>query len=217
MGTHRFTARLDEERAAWVEEIAEQHDASAAWVLRQAVDAVRDGGVSVLSAPERTEPVLSDADRTAPDRTADLQEQLDRIEADVSAVRAAVESEASVASGEPSTQAGDTPVESEPSEAGSEADVDDLLEDWAHGRGEQERQASDEVAREALLWLREHGGEVRKADVPLDELGEDDPLGRTTDTLWTQVVRAAFQHAAGRGAVDQPTSRTYRWVGDVDE
>jgi hypothetical protein len=43
-----------------------------------------------------------------------------------------------------------------------------------------------------------------------------DLLERTTDTLWTQVVRAAFQHATGRGAVEQPTSRTYRWVGDVD-
>jgi hypothetical protein len=29
-------------------------------------------------------------------------------------------------------------------------------------------------------------------------------------------VRAAFQHATDRGAVEQPTSRTYRWVGDVD-
>jgi hypothetical protein len=211
MGTHRFTARLDDERAAWVEEIAEQHDASAAWVLRQAVDAVRDGGVSLLSAPERTEPVQSDANRTAPDRTADLQEQLDRIEADVSAVRAAVESEPGVASDEPAAEADLTPVKSEPTQAGSEADVDDLLDDWAHGRSEEERQASDEVARDALVWLREHGGEVRRSDVPLGEFRESDPLGRTEDTLWTQVVRSGFQHAAERGAVEQPTSRTYRW------
>ena len=211
MGTHRFTARLDDERAAWVEEIAEAHDASAAWVLRQAVDAVREGGVSVLSAPDRTEAVSNGAERTAPDRTAGLQGQLDRIEADVSAVRAAVESEDSAGRGEVSPSADELPTEPEPAQAGSHADVDELLDDWAHGRSEEERQASDEVAREALVWLREHGGEVRRADVPLDDLHESDPLGRTEDTLWTQVVRAAFQDAAERGVVEQPTSRTYRW------
>lgn len=221
MASHRFTVRLDEDQAAWVEREADRRDRSQAWVLSEVVDAVREGGESVYTAPDST-----DAHRTAPTHTDAVRKQLDRIEADVTAVREAVEREGDTSTADaPARDSGseatpDSPAEPadahEATAGDTAAAVEDVLADWSHGRGEQEREASREVAREALAWLRDHGGEVRKTDVPLDELGEDDPLGRTTDTLWTQVVRAAFQHATDEGAVEQPTSRTYRWVGDVD-
>ncbi len=70
MPPERFTVHLDDERAEWVAEQAEQRDASRAWVLRQAVDAAR-GADSVYTD--------SGADRTA-DR---LDDRLARIEAAV--------------------------------------------------------------------------------------------------------------------------------------
>ena len=219
MASHRFTIRLDDAQADWVEQETDRRDRSQAWVLGEVVDAVREGGESVYTAPDSI-----DAHRTAPDHTDAVRKQLDRIEADVTAVREAVEREddaggtGSSARDRESEPTADAPAEPatahEPTAGDTAAAVEDILADWSHGRGEQEREASREVAREALTWLRDHSGEVRKADVPLDELGEDDPLGRTTDTLWTQVVRAAFQHATEKGAVEQPTSRTYRWVGE---
>jgi hypothetical protein len=220
MASHRFTIRLDDAQADWVEQEANRRDRSQAWVLSEVVDAVREGGESVYATPDRT-----DAHRTAPKHTDAVREQLDRIEADVTAVREVVEREGDASTADAPARDGEheaaTDAPAEPATAheatagDTAAAVEDVLADWSHGRGAQEREASAQVAHEALTWLRDHGGEVRKADVPLDELGEDDPLGRTTDTLWTQVVRAAFQHATDRGAVEQPTSRTYRWVGEA--
>jgi hypothetical protein len=42
---------------------------------------------------------------------------------------------------------------------------------------------------------------------PLEEWAAEDPLDRTAETLWTEVVRDAYQHAAGQGYVEQPYSR----------
>jgi hypothetical protein len=219
MASHRFTIRLDDAQADWVEKEADRRDRSQAWVLGEVVDAVREGGESVYTAPDST-----DAHRTASQHTDAVREQLDRIEADVTAVREVVEREDDASgTGSSARDRESEPTAGAPAELATAheatagdtaAAVEDVLANWSHGRGEQEREASAQVAREALTWLHDHGGEVRKADVPLDELGEDDPLGRTTDTLWTQVVRAAFQHATEKGAVEQPTSRTYRWVGE---
>jgi hypothetical protein len=44
----------------------------------------------------------------------------------------------------------------------------------------------------------------------------EDLVGRTAETLWTEVVRDAYQHAAGQGYVEQPHSRAYRWIGSED-
>jgi len=96
-------------------------------------------------------------------------------------------------------------------------DVDPIaeaLKGWSYGRTDEEQAANDTVARKSLEWLRDEGGEeVKQEDVPLGELAEEDPEGRKPDTLWRSVVRGAWQHAAGRGYVEQPHSRAYRWGG----
>jgi hypothetical protein len=92
--------------------------------------------------------------------------------------------------------------------------VESALSGWRHGRDETERQASRAIAEQAIAWLRETPlDDVSRSDVPLEEFAGDDPLGRTAETLWTEVVRDAYQHAAGQGYVEQPHSRAYRWVG----
>jgi hypothetical protein len=107
-------------------------------------------------------------------------------------------------------------VEEETSEPEHGTDsVTDALAGWRHGRGEEERAASREIAEQATGWLRDSPlDQVRKSDVPLDELADADPLDRDPDTLWTQVVRDAWQHAKEKGIVEQPHSRAYRWVGE---
>jgi hypothetical protein len=103
----------------------------------------------------------------------------------------------------------------DPTGGGSGDPIDDALRGWRYGRTDAEREASRQVAERATAWLRETPlDEVRKSDVPVEELADDDPEGRTADTLWTQVVRDAWKHAVDRGDIDQPTSRTYQWVGD---
>ncbi len=95
------------------------------------------------------------------------------------------------------------------------SDVASVLDRWSHGRTEAEQEASRQTAVGSLRWLRDHGETARKMDVPLDEWAADDPEGRTTETLWTEVVRSAWNHAVEQGAVEQPHSRGYRWVGDA--
>lgn len=92
--------------------------------------------------------------------------------------------------------------------------IQDALSGWRHGRDDQEQAASQEVAEQATEWLQETQLEkVSKSDVPLDELADDDPLGRDPETLWTEIVRSAWKHAVERGSIEQPNSRSYRWVG----
>lgn len=107
------------------------------------------------------------------------------------------------------------PVEEEPEPERDTATVTHALVGWRHGRDEEERAASREIAEQATEWLRDSPlDQVRKSDVPLDELADADPLDRDPDTLWTQVVRSAWQHAKEKGLVEQPHSRAYRWVGE---
>lgn len=68
MTTARFTVRLDEEQAAWVEAEAEARERSQAWILREAVDLAR-GADSRLSAPNRSDSVRIGAHRTGVNRT----------------------------------------------------------------------------------------------------------------------------------------------------
>lgn len=100
---------------------------------------------------------------------------------------------------------------------GSVTDDMDVFEAWSHGRSEVERAASHAVAERSLVWLREHGGEVQRMNAPIEEWAEADPLDRTADTLWNEVVRSAWSHAIEQGVVEKPHSRAYRWVGGTRE
>lgn len=92
--------------------------------------------------------------------------------------------------------------------------IDAALAGWEHGRDADERAASRQVAEESLRWLRERGRSARKADVPLAELAASDPRDRSPETLWTEVVRAAWGHAVENGVVEKPNSWSYDWVGE---
>lgn len=71
----RFTARLSEDNAEWVETEAQERDRSKAWVLDEVVSAIR-GAESTFS--HRTGADHTDAHRTADDGT-DLEDVLDRL------------------------------------------------------------------------------------------------------------------------------------------
>jgi hypothetical protein len=71
----RFTARLSEENAEWIETEAQERDRSKAWVLDELVSAIR-GAESAFS--HRTDAEHTDAHRTADDGT-DLEDVLDRL------------------------------------------------------------------------------------------------------------------------------------------
>lgn len=83
MASHRFTVRLDDERAAWVDEQADQRDRSRAWVIREAVDLAR-GEESAFGAvrtdAESTGEVNTGAVRTD-DVLAAIDELAERLEA----------------------------------------------------------------------------------------------------------------------------------------
>jgi hypothetical protein len=101
---------------------------------------------------------------------------------------------------------------STPAERATENDeIDAALTGWSHGRGEAEREASRTVARTATEWLRDRTDPVRKADVPLAELVDIDPMDRGEETIWTQVVREVWDHAAEEGYVTKPSPRKYEW------
>lgn len=88
-------------------------------------------------------------------------------------------------------------------------DIAAALTGWSHGRNNEERQASQQVARAALAWLRDRDAAASRSDVPLQSF--DDPLDRTDDTLWTEVVRDAWTHAVEKGYLTKPHSRAYEW------
>lgn len=98
--------------------------------------------------------------------------------------------------------------------SGDAGTIEDALAGWRHGRYEEEREASQEIAEQATEWLRETElPKVSKADVPLEDLAYGDREGRDPNTLWTEVIRDAWRHAADQGYVEQPNSRAYRWTG----
>ena len=121
--------------------------------------------------------------------------------------------------GESGRESAVTPSEAPEGDASESQDTGDTvaqaLEGWQHGRSSDERAASRQIAEQATAWLRDSAHDsVRRGDVPLDEFADADPEGRTADTLWSQVVRDAWQHAADRGYITRPHSRAYEWDGD---
>jgi len=79
MAPHRLTVRLDDEAAAWVEQMQEQHDRSRAWVIREAVDLAR-GDPSAFGGAEGTGAHRGGPHRDGAEGTADLRERVDELE-----------------------------------------------------------------------------------------------------------------------------------------
>ena len=208
----RITVNVDDETEAWLEAEADRLNWSKADAGGWCINLMQ-------SSVEHINTQQSAVDYSDVQQTDSLVERVDELEARLRALEdrpepnpAQVDSKAPTAGGE---TGGLSPTDTT-AETGA-ADVGDVLDGWNHGRTDEERQASEHVARVALQWLREHNGPARKLDVPLHDLAADDPLDRTENTLWTQVVRPAFQHAAEKGVVEQPHSRAYRWLADPEE
>lgn len=227
----RTTISFDAEQHSWIAEQADALDRSQSEIVRAAIDVLRgeegpvgrqlrDSGdtFTVKSGESPTNPVKSDENLR--ETVAELAGRVDDLEAAVRADRGggvdadggetAVSRGAQAASNARDAEAGEA---SEDTDDGGDNALAAALKGWSYGRNEQEREASATIARRALAWLREHGDAARKSDVPLEELAADDPVGRTPDTLWSQVVRDSWQHAKERGYVEKPKYRAYRWVG----
>jgi len=104
--------------------------------------------------------------------------------------------------------------EYEPDESEEPAVVERTLEGWSHGRNTEEQEASREIALKSLEWLSEQTATIRRSAVPLDQYADEDPRGRSPDSLWTEVVRDAWKHAAEEGVVERPTNRSWKWSGE---
>lgn len=152
---------------------------------------------------------LSDEKTQQPEQDVDTEgaEAIDTAEA----ATESIESSATVAS---DTRNDDEHASSDDTDGDA---IEMALAGWRHGRNDEERAASRQVALEATEWLREAPiEEASRSDVPLDELADADPLDRDPGTLWTEIVREAWQHAADQEAIARPNSRAYKWVGDTE-
>jgi hypothetical protein len=187
MTTARFTVRLDEEQAAWVEAEAEARERSQAWILREAVDLAR-GADSRLSAPNRSDSVRIGAHRTGVNRTDAT---------DSPALETGEETA-------PATDAGDDIDDSDDrgdtdglalEEQGDviETVVGDVTESWGDSgpRLEDRRDAARAVLR--LLFER---GQVSK-QLAIDELLPGyEVSGQTAETWWRQNCRDVVRELA---------------------
>lgn len=207
MASHRFTVRLNDEQAAWVEQEADDRDRSQAWVLAEVVDAVREGAESVYAAPEST-----DAHRTAPERTDAVREQLDRIETDVSVIRDAVEPEDDANdTGSPARDSAPDPTPDasattatphEPTAGDSQPSLDDVLDEWSPGRTPGEREERRAVGRAVLEWLREDGGPASGSVFRDALLPEHAIEGQSETTWWRKTARPALKAAVDADLVE---------------
>lgn len=99
-----------------------------------------------------------------------------------------------------------------PNDTGGEVLTSEVLDGWDYGRSDEEQRANMKIATHATDWLRDSGRDVRRSDVPLEDLAESDPLDRSPDTLWSEIIRDAWQHGVEQGYIEKPHSRAYRWT-----
>lgn len=221
MAPERFTVRLDDERAAWVDEQAEQRDRSRAWVIRQAVDAAR-GDESAFGA------VRTGAEGTGAVRTAEVVAKIDTLAERLEGVEAAIQEGGSVKTdesfksprqqaesgalraGEDDTMehlAGDDSTagvsggeREEAASAGADDEVRAFVERVAEREGwddDGRREARIDAAAAALQAVRERG-QLGKSEA-VDDLGLFDEFpvaGQDAETWWRRNVRPVLREVA---------------------
>lgn len=188
MPEERFTVRLTDEQARWVENEAERRDRSRAYIIREVVDLARgaestDDDAS-RSAATRTEPDRSDAHRSAPDRPAPDDET-----AEPAVTEAATESGST----------SDSPPETEA--AVIERLVDEVASEWGD-RGARLEARRDAAA--AALRLLAQEGQISK-QLAIDTLLPGYEIeGQSRETWWRQncrdVVRSVATYSRGAHA-----------------
>lgn len=220
-GMDRFAFSINETDKRWLEDRSDELGISAAELLRRIVADARESDTPVnhRDTPSDTDGARSDSlgdtdvnHRDTPsdtvrdsldaheERIADLEARVDDLEADTGGESDGVGAWRAIGGEEPLGDPEPEVVD----------DVREALEGWSHGRNKDERQRNREVAATALAWLRARDGAVRKGDAPLEAWSGD----RKVDTIWLEVIRDAWLHAAERGFVEHDSGKhTYEWVG----
>jgi len=220
----RFTVRLDDADAAWVEREADDRDRSKASVIEQAVRGAR--GVDSIYA------VRGGADRTGADRTGQTQELLKTLETRLERLEERVETVAeegaqrgaqkreSAARGDASLEPGNRSDSEERERSGgehsltlTESDRRELL-NTVPGRGRERREQRVDDVLEVASYLRDQRV-AAKSDVLADvwdglRAGYSDP-----ESWWTGTVRPGLHQLATTHPIKPPTAgEPWRWCGE---
>lgn len=219
MASERFTVRLDDEAAAWVEQMQEEHDRSRAWVIREAVDLAR-GDPSAFGGAERTGAHRGGPHRDGAESTADLRDRVDALEQRLDALEAErdtpADSEAAHSGAESVAGRDDadpSPVPSSGRGSGVEGtdDVRERLREELPGSGDRLDARVDAILamRDRLRELGEaKRGDLLKA-VDVEATGYAD-----ANSLWKNTVAGRDTLRALDGVERPPTGRSeWRWVG----
>lgn len=207
----RITVNISEEVEDWIESEADALGVSKAQAGGHCIKVMQNTVDHINLHRSTVEQTVSQSDENLRARLNELEQRVDDLEGSqeeqttgsAPSAKPPFESDQSVIAG------GDDTVitgEDEVNRIGA------VLDDWEKGRSDEEQQANERVAEESLEWLKEQDDRVTKSDVPIGEFASVDSQDRTDDTLWTEVVRAAWTHAVDHGLVEQPTTRSYRWL-----
>jgi hypothetical protein len=219
MASERFTVRLHDEAAAWVEQMQEKHDRSRAWVIREAVDLAR-GQPSAFGGAEGTGAHRGEAHRNGAEGTADLRERVDELEERVAAIEGGTgtpnDSEGAVSGAEAFEGEEDANPSPERSRGrGSPPDAGDAvrerLRDELPGSGDRLAARVD-----AILAMRDELRE--RGEATRDDLLDAVDVGATgyadANSFWKNTVAGRDTLRSLDGVERPPTGRSeWRWSG----
>jgi hypothetical protein len=221
MASERFTVRLDDEAAAWVEQMQEEHDRSRAWVIREAVDLAR-GEPSAFGGAEGTGAHRGGPHRDGAESTTDLRDRVDALEQRLDALEAG----------------GDTPTDSEGAHSGAEPiearedshpsptvsngrgsapdptdDVRERLREELPGSGDRLDARVDAIV--AMRDELRERGEAERGDL-LDAVDVEATGYADANSLWKNTVAGRDTLRALDGVKRPPTGRSeWRWSGST--
>lgn len=222
MASERFTVRLDDEAAAWVEQMQDEHDRSRAWVIREAVDLARSEA-SAFDGAEGTGAHRTDAHRDGAEGTGDLRDRVDALEQRLATLEAGrdtpTDSQGAHSGAEPIEAREDSdpsPAASNGRDSGTEAtdDVRGRLREELPGSGDRLDARVDAILamRDRLREL----GEAERGDL-LDAVDVEATGYADANSLWKNTVAGRDTLRALDGVERPPTGRSeWQWVGDQE-
>lgn len=213
MASERFTVRLDDEAAAWVEQMQEEHHRSRAWVIREAVDLARSEA-SAFGGAQGT-----GAHRTDAEGTAELRDRVDALEHRLATLEAErdtpTDSEAAHGDAEAvaAQEGSDSPAASSAPVSAPDAtdDVRERLREELPGSGDRLDARVD-----AILAMRDElrkRGEAERGDL-LDAVDVEATGYADANSLWKNTVAGRDTLRALDGVERPPTGRSeWQWSG----
>lgn len=218
--SERFTVRLDEDAAEWVEAEADARDRSKAWIIQQAIAGAR-GTDSVFTDAERT-----GSHQSAPMRTdAHLTDRVETLEARVAALEDDQDDQPAPGvadDGAPSRaeRAGDD----EPTRASAEATnavtgqpaprETDTLDATVRAQLPKDCPEADAEAVAAIAaYLRDEPEQWASPQEIRDALHEEYPAGKENPEYWWKRMGEWLEHV---DEVDHVHQRRVEWAGAAD-